>query len=87
VTEMDQRIAGYAHEAGKGLIIAVNKWDLVKLDQEQFRYYQEEIRRRLSFCDYAPLVFLSALSGRNVERLLNTIIEVRESQTHTLPPS
>jgi GTP-binding protein len=85
VTEMDQRIAGYAHEAGKGLIIAVNKWDLVKLDQEQFRYYQEEIRRRLSFCDYAPLVFLSALSGRNVERLLNTIIEVRESQTHTLP--
>lgn len=85
VTEMDQRIAGYAHEAGKGLIIAVNKWDLVKLDQEQFRYYQEEIRRRLSFCDYAPLVFLSALSGRNVERLLKTIIEVRESQTHTLP--
>lgn len=85
VSEMDQRIAGYAHEAGRGLVIAVNKWDLVKFDQEQFKYYQEEVRRRLSFCDYAPMVFLSALSGRNVGRLLETILEVHESQTHTLP--
>lgn len=84
VTEMDQRIAGYAHESGRGLIIAVNKWDLVKFDPKQFRYYKEEIRRRLSFCDYAPMVFLSALTGRNISRLLKTIINVRESQKHIL---
>ncbi|NLG85663.1 MAG: ribosome biogenesis GTPase Der [Firmicutes bacterium] len=84
VSEMDQRIAGYAHEAGRGLIIAVNKWDLIKFDSSQFRYYQEEIKRRLAFCDYAPIVFISALTGRNVDRLLQLILEVRESQTHVI---
>lgn len=84
VSEMDQRIAGYAHEAGRGLIIAINKWDLIKFDSAQFRYYRDEILRRLSFCDYAPLVFVSALTGRNISRLLEAILTVRESQTHTL---
>ena len=84
-TDMDQRIAGYAHEAGKGLVVAINKWDLIKFNQEQFQYYHEEIQRRLSFCNYAPLIFLSALSGRNVERLLGVIGQVRESQLHMLP--
>ena len=86
-TDMDQRIAGYAHEAGRGLIIALNKWDLIKFDQEQFQYYQEEIRHRLLFCSYAPLVFLSALSGRNINRLLSALVTVRESQMHTLTPA
>ncbi|MGI6128604.1 MAG: ribosome biogenesis GTPase Der [bacterium] len=85
VAEMDQRIAGYAHESGRGLIIAVNKWDLVKFDYAQFQYYKEEIMHRLSFCDYAPMVFISALTGRNLKPLLQSILDVRVSQTYTVP--
>ncbi|MDK2926464.1 MAG: GTPase [Bacillota bacterium] len=85
VREQDQRIAGYAHEAGRGLIVVVNKWDLMKLSPPALKEYTEVLRARLSFCLYAPLLFLSALTGRHVNRLLETILEVKTAQNHVLP--
>jgi GTP-binding protein len=86
VCEQDQRIAGYAHEAGRGLIIVANKWDLMRLPPNELKVYQEEMQRKLSFCAYAPVLLVSALTGRQVGRLLETILEVQESQSHVIPP-
>ncbi|NLY49540.1 MAG: ribosome biogenesis GTPase Der [Firmicutes bacterium] len=85
VREQDQRIAGYAHEAGRGLIIVVNKWDLLKLPPRDLNYYLEELKRKLAFCAYAPILLVSALTGHHVRQLLDTILKVHTSQKHVLP--
>ncbi len=72
VTEQDKKIVGYAHEQGKGLILVVNKWDLVKKDSNTMARYEEDIRRELSFATYAPIVFVSALSRQRLPELLET---------------
>ncbi|HHY92913.1 MAG TPA: ribosome biogenesis GTPase Der, partial [Firmicutes bacterium] len=87
VRDQDVRIAGYAHEAGRGLIIAVNKWDLMQLTPAAVKEYQEQLRARLNFCSYAPLLFLSALTGRHVERLLTTVLEVSTAQNYVIAAS
>lgn len=76
VTEQDKRIAGYVHEAGRGLIIAVNKWDLIIKDTKTTKKHEEEIRRELPFLHYAPLLFISALTGQRVTRLLPLAREI-----------
>jgi len=73
VTEQDTKIAGYAHNNGKGMIIAVNKWDIVEKGQNTYRRFEEEIREKLAFVSYAPIVFISAKTGRNLDKLLNLI--------------
>ncbi|MCI8526243.1 MAG: ribosome biogenesis GTPase Der [Oscillospiraceae bacterium] len=73
VTEQDTKIAGLAHEAGKACIIVVNKWDIVEKDTNTMAQMTEEIRRDLSYMPYAPVVFLSALTGRRVDRLFGQI--------------
>ncbi|HHV93529.1 MAG TPA: ribosome biogenesis GTPase Der [Firmicutes bacterium] len=72
VTEQDKKIVGYAHEQGKGLILVVNKWDLVKKDSNTMARYEEDIRRELSFATYAPIVFVSALTRQRLPELLET---------------
>ena len=70
VTEQDKRIAGYVHEAGKGIILLVNKWDLVEKDEKTMNRFEEVIRRELGFAQYAPILFVSAKTGQRVHRLL-----------------
>ncbi|HHT72587.1 MAG TPA: ribosome biogenesis GTPase Der [Firmicutes bacterium] len=85
LTEQDKKIIGYAHESGKGLIIAVNKWDLVKKDSNTMRDFEEEIRKGLLFASYAPIVFISALTGQRIPVLLDMIIQVNEARGIRIP--
>ncbi len=73
VSEQDTKIAGYAHEQGKGIIIAVNKWDLIKKDNETMRQFEHDIRFMLGFISYAPIIFISAKTGQRVDKLLKMI--------------
>ncbi len=76
VTGQDATIGGYAHESGRSVILAVNKWDAVEKDTHTMDAWTKAIRARLKFLDYAPLVFLSALKGQRLGRLLQAIGEV-----------
>lgn len=73
VTEQDTKIAGYAHDNGKAIIIAINKWDLVKKDSNTHLEFEKEIRKVLGFISYAPIIFISALTGQRVDKLLELI--------------
>ena len=73
VTDQDTKIAGLAHEAGKASIIVVNKWDAVEKDTNTMAKMTEEVRRDLAYMTYAPVVFLSALTGQRVDRIFEEI--------------
>ncbi|WP_251447652.1 ribosome biogenesis GTPase Der [Vermiculatibacterium agrestimuris] len=76
VTEQDTKVAGLAHEAGKASIIVVNKWDAVEKDDKTMDRMCKDIRRDLSYMTYAPILFISALTGSRVERLFDAINDV-----------
>lgn len=78
VTEQDTKVAGLAHEAGKACIIVVNKWDAVDKDGKTMNKMTDDVRRDLSYMTYAPVVFLSALTGARVEKLFDVINSVAE---------
>jgi len=78
VTDQDTKIAGIAHESGKASIIVVNKWDLVEKDDKTMDKMREEIRRDLAYMAYAPIVFISAMSGQRVHRLFELVQYVKE---------
>ena len=78
VTEQDTKIAGLAHEAGKASIIVVNKWDLVEKETGTLEKMRKEVLRDLSFMDYAPVLFISALTGQRTEKLFELINYVAE---------
>ncbi|NLB29131.1 MAG: ribosome biogenesis GTPase Der [Clostridiales bacterium] len=73
VTEQDTKIAGLAHEAGRACIIVVNKWDLIEKDSKTMDNMRAEVRRDLSYMTYAPVVFISALTGQRIDRLFELI--------------
>ena len=73
VTEQDTKIAGEAHEAGKGVIIAVNKWDEYEKDTNSTEKYKKEIYNKLSYLSYAPIIFISAKTGQRVNKLFELI--------------
>jgi GTP-binding protein len=81
VTEQDKKIAGYAHEAGKAVVIVVNKWDLIEKDDKTTLRFTEDIRKELIFMQYAPVVFTSALTKQRVHRLTELIQYVAEQHT------
>ena len=81
VTEQDAKIAGIAHEKGKGVIIAVNKWDAVEKDDKTIYKFTNRIREVLSYMPYAEIVFISAKTGQRIPRLFETIDMVIENQT------
>ncbi len=85
VTEQDTKIAGLAHEAGKACIIVVNKWDLVEKETNTMDKMTEEVRRDLSFMPYAPVLFLSALTGQRVDKIFELINHVNESSCLRIP--
>jgi GTPase len=76
VAEQDARICGYAFERGRGLVLVINKWDLVKKDPEKRKHLEEAIDRRLHFISFAPRLKLSALTGAGVHKLPGTIVDL-----------
>ena len=78
VTEQDTKVAGLAHESGKACIIVVNKWDLVEKETGTLEKEREKIRNQLIFMPYAPIVFISALTGQRVNRLFELINYVND---------
>ena len=76
VTEQDTKVAGLAHEAGKACIIVVNKWDAIEKDGKTMDKMRQEVMRDLSYMTYAPIIFISALTGQRVDRLFELITYV-----------
>lgn len=81
VTEQDAKIAGIAHERGKGIIIVVNKWDAIEKNDKTMREYDSEVRRVLSFMPYAEILYVSAETGQRLNKLYDKIDMVIENQT------
>lgn len=82
VTEQDSKIAGYMHEQGRGAIIVVNKWDIVEKDDKTMNKYKDDIMKALPFMSYAPIMFVSALTGQRVTKILEMVDMV--SNQHAL---
>ena len=78
VTEQDKKIAGIAHEAGKGIVVVVNKWDLVKKETNTMRDFERQVKGELVFMSYAPVLFTSALKGQRLPQVLQTARNVAE---------
>lgn len=86
VTEQDKKIAGVAHEAGKGIVVVVNKWDLIEKDTHTMKHFQKEIERELVFMSYAPSIFISVkdkIRVKNVLALAKTVAEKRAMRVPT----
>ena len=81
VTEQDAKIAGIAHERGKGIIVAVNKWDAIEKNDKTIYEYTNKIKDTLAFMPYAEYVFISAKTGQRTNRLFELIDMVRQNQT------
>ena len=81
VTEQDAKIAGIAHERGKGIIIVVNKWDAIEKNDKTMREYENNVRRVLSFMPYAEIMYVSAETGQRLNKLYDMIDMVIENQT------
>ena len=73
IIEQDKRIAGYAHEAGRAVVIVVNKWDVVEKDEKTMKEFEENIREHFLFLDYAPVIFLSAKTRKRIHTLIPMI--------------
>lgn len=85
VTEQDEKIAGYAHEAGKGVIICINKWDLLDKETGTLEAYKKQVYYKLAYLAYAPIVFISAQTGQRVNNLFEMINEVNKSNGLRVP--
>ena len=81
VTEQDAKIAGIAHDAGKGIIVAVNKWDAIEKTDKSVYEHEQKIRETLSFMPYARVIFISAMTGQRMGKLFECIEEVISNQT------
>ncbi|MED3725145.1 ribosome biogenesis GTPase Der [Priestia filamentosa] len=79
IIEQDKRVAGYAHEAGKAIIIVVNKWDAVEKDEKTMKEFEEKVRDHFQFLSYAPIVFLSAKTKKRVHTLLPVVQTASEN--------
>lgn len=78
ITEQDKKIAGIAHEAGKGMMIVINKWDLVETETNTMRDYERKVRAELLFASYAPILFTSVLQGRRIYDILRKAAAIQE---------
>ena len=85
VTEQDAKIAGIAHERGKGIIVAVNKWDAIEKNDKTIYEYTNKIKDTLSFMPYAEILFISALTGQRLNKIYELIDEIIDSQNMRVP--
>lgn len=87
IREYDKRIAGFAHEAGKGILILVNKWDTLKKDTHSMKEFEDMIRQEFKYLDYAPILFVSAKTKQRIHQIPNYIQEIYANQHLRLPSS
>ena len=87
IIEQDKKIAGYAHEAGRAVVIVVNKWDAVDKDEKTMKEFEEKIRAHFLFLDYAPVVFLSALTKKRIHTLIPMINVASENHAKRVDTS
>ena len=80
IREQDKKVAGYAHEAGKGVIIVVNKWDTLEKDNSTMKDFEKDIRKEFAYLSYAPIVYVSALTKQRLNKLPEMIKRVSENQ-------
>lgn len=85
IREQDKTIAGYAHDAGRAIVIVVNKWDTVDSNEKAMKEFETKIRNQFQFLDYAPIVFLSAKTKKRLQRLIPVVKLVSESHTKRVP--
>ena len=85
VTEQDAKIAGIAHERGKGIIIAVNKWDAIEKNDKTIYEFTSKIKDTLSFMSYAEIIFISAQTGQRLGKIYELIDTIIDSQTMRIP--
>lgn len=84
ITEQDKKIAGVAHEAGKGLLIVVNKWDLIQKETNTMRDYEKIIRSELLFASYAPALFISVLKRRKIYDVIEIAKKIQDNRTRRI---
>lgn len=85
VTEQDKKVAGFAHDNGKAAVIVMNKWDLVEKDNKTYLKYEEDIRKGLSYMLYAPIQYISALTGKRSNRIIDSIKDVYKEASKRVP--
>lgn len=85
LTEQDKKIAGVAHEAGKGIIVVVNKWDLVEKETNTMRDFTRKLQAELLFMSYAPIIFISALKKQRLSEVMNKVVYVQEKRSMRVP--
>ncbi|MFD2762243.1 ribosome biogenesis GTPase Der [Lentibacillus juripiscarius] len=85
IREQDKKIAGYAHEAGKAIILVVNKWDTVEKDEKSMREFEKKVRSQFQYLDYAPIVFLSAKTKKRLHTLIPAIKTASENHAKRIP--
>lgn len=85
VTEQDKKITGLAHEAGKGILLTVNKWDLIEKDTHTMARFEKEIRSELSFAPYAPILFISVKTGQRMMNVLKLAKEIAQQRSVRIP--
>jgi GTP-binding protein len=84
-TALDATIGGYAHEAGKSVIIVVNKWDVIEKDSDTTKAFERRVREGMKFLDYAPVVFVSALKGQRVTRIPSLVARADRARRLRIP--
>lgn len=85
VTDQDLAVAGYAYEKGRALILLINKWDVPDKDNQTIKKFTEEIERRFKFLPFAPMLFVSALSGQRVNKIMSLVETVAAEFNHRVP--
>lgn len=87
VTEQDTKVAGLAHDEGKGCIFVVNKWDLIEKDNKTMINFRNQIKTKFPFMNYAPILFVSALTNQRINKILQTVMDVSYEQNRTVTTS
>ena len=79
ITDQDEKIAGLAHEAGKAIVIVINKWDLIEKNDKTMKEFTAQIRQSLKFIDYAPIIFVSVKNGQRIDKMIELVKKVNEA--------
>lgn len=87
IREQDKHVAGYAHDAGRGLIIVVNKWDIPKKDSGSGKDFEQVIRQEFQYLDYAPILFVSAKTGQRLDQIPEIVKEVYKNENQRIQSS
>jgi GTP-binding protein len=85
ISNQDIRVGSYAHNEGKGIMICVNKWDLVEKDNKTAKEFEAQIRERFKFMRYAPILFISALTGQRTSKIFSQLWSIKESRETRVP--